>query len=89
MGEYKLMNGEVVVFRYEGEGAMGPSGIKIREKDSDSLIGELPKFDYKYILSFKQINDTLLEVSLLDTAVFKGHVTDVLVSLNKRKEREE
>ena len=88
MAEYKLKDGSVVEFYYEGGGATTTSGIKIKKKGSDTLIDELPKFDYTYMLSFKQIDDTLLKVTLADTAYFKGHVTERIINLNKRVPQE-
>jgi hypothetical protein len=84
MADYKLRDGSEVEFYYEGGGATAPSGIRVRKKNSDTVIDELPKFDYTYVLSFKQIDDTLLKVILLDTSYFKGHVTERIINLNKR-----
>ena len=88
MGKYKLKDGSIIELRYIGYGATTENVIQVNKKNpkgnSSVMVERLKGFDYKYEVEFNQISDTLLKVTLIDTAVFKGNRTDLMIDLNKR-----
>lgn len=87
IGDFKLQNGNVIELYYIGYGATTPNVIWINEKKaagSDTIINRIDGFDYKYTVSFNQLNDSLLKIVFTDTAYFKGRQTERIVNLNQR-----
>jgi len=87
MGDFKLQNGNLIELYYIGYGATTPNVIWINEKKEaggDTIINKIDGFDYKYIISFNQLNDSLLKIVFTDTAYFKGRQTERVVNLNQR-----
>jgi hypothetical protein len=75
----------MIELRYYGGGATAPSGIRIKESNSNLVFDDWRGINYKYTFVFSQINDTLLKLTITDTAYFKGTKFDRFVNLNKRK----
>jgi hypothetical protein len=84
MSEYKLRDGSVIQLVHYNNGATAPMGIQIKKKNSDIIIDDLDGFAETYTANFNQINDTLLKITLRDTAFFKGKQIDIMVNLKNR-----
>jgi hypothetical protein len=84
LAEYKLKDGNSIELIYRGGGATAPDYIEVKKKGSDSIIEDLKGFNDKYIFSFHQLNDSLLNVTLTDTAYFTGQHANVIINMNKR-----
>src|SRR5258708_36524504 len=84
MAEYKLRDGSIIQLTHYNNGATAPMGIQIKKKNSDTLIDDLKGFADTYKVDFNQINDTLLKLTLADTAFFKGKRIDIEIDLKKR-----
>ncbi len=48
------------------------------------MIEQIEGFNDEYKVEFNQLNDTLVKVTLIDTAAFKGTRMDWTINLNKR-----
>ena len=87
MGQLKLKDNSVINLIDAGSGATSPDVIwinRISERGEKVIIDSIHRSGHLYSVSFEQINDTILNITLTDTAVFKGKKIDRLVNLNNR-----
>ena len=89
MGQFKLKDGSVINLFDAGTGATSPDVIwidKIDGKGEKVSVDSINRTGRIYEVSFEQINDTLLNITLTDTVVLKGEKIERVVNLKNRIE---
>ncbi len=81
MGKFTLRSGDMIELDHYDGGATAPMGIRVK-KNGSILIEDWEKFSSIYKVSFQQINDTLVKVTLTDTMAFEGQSIIKMVNVN-------
>ncbi len=87
MGQFKLKDGNVINLVDAGTGATSPDIIwinKINEKGELVTVDSINCAGRIYKVSFEQINDTLLNITLTDTVVLKGNKIGRVINLKNK-----
>ena len=87
MGQFRLKDNATIIKVIDaGSGATSPDVIwiyKNNEKKDRLIIDSIQRGGRIYEVSFEQLNDTILNVTLTDTALFKGDKFKRQVNLNR------
>jgi len=87
MGEYKLKNGDLVELVNKGVGATAPNITWVFKTDGFGekvVVTKIIGPSDNYLVTFNQLNDTLLKIMLTDTSFFIGDTIPQIINLKGR-----